>query len=837
MKIIYNTYITIIFSILSIQISVAQEIKINVVNKPLNKLLIDIVDSNNINISFDDESLSNLIITENRIFPSIDKTLNSLFENTNFEYELIDDVWVIYPKIDINPSKTTLSGRIYDMFTEESLPYSHIYVNDWPFISDAEGNYSAVLDQYDSIIHIIVSHLGYYILDTTIARSNNFDFPMVPSSIGLSEIVISDRSVEKATQIGNQAGLMKLNHKIAHFLPGYGDNSVFSLIRLMPGILASGEHTNELIIWGGYAGQSKVMFDGFTVYGLKNFNDNISSFNPLIAKDIEIHKGGYDANYGDRVGGIVNIIGKNGNTINPSFTININNMTLNGMVEIPISKKGSLIFAFRQTYYNLYNPSDMSAVIDQNNDSISTNDLDINVIPDYNFRDFNVKYSTQISDNNNFYVSLHAGRDRFSYKINEAVLNRVYDKKAKDQSTQTGGSVYWGHIWNNGNSSNIRICFSGLVNEYSNDFKIQNPINSNTEYIADDNSKNTLDELKIEHSNSITINQYHTIEGGLDLTYNFVELEEFSFDAKMAYYLSSGSIANFYLQDNISILKNLNIKAGFRINHAFYLQKIYFEPRISASLKIGDMWKINCAYGKYNQFISLSTIVDDFGNFKYLWSLSNNKELPVLNASHYVIGSSYHHNNLTFSIEGYYKNISGLTRFVNLTKYSIRDIFHGKAESYGMDILLKKDLSRHSAWIAYSLSSTIEHFTYNQIENTRRAPQDQRHELKLALLLNFDPIYFSTNYVYGSGFPYGNVLTQYQESNIQKYSRLDASLIYKFLDRKVNGEIGISIINVLNTKNLKYSSFEKIPSNQVEDINIYTEALPITPTLYLKISM
>ena len=33
-----------------------------------------------------------------------------------------------------------------------------------------------------------------------------------------------------------------------------------------------------------------------------------------MAMDVEIYKGGYDARFGGRVGGIVNIIGKNGNT-------------------------------------------------------------------------------------------------------------------------------------------------------------------------------------------------------------------------------------------------------------------------------------------------------------------------------------------------------------------------------------------------------------------------------------------------------------------------------------------------------------------------------------------
>ena len=104
-------------------------------------------------------------------------------------------------------------------------------------------------------------------------------------------------------------------------------------------------------------------------------------------------------------------------------------------------------------------------------------------------------------------------------------------------------------------------------------------------------------------------------------------------------------------------------------------------------------------------------------------------------------------------------------------------------------------------------------------------------------MLNFDPFFFSSNYVFGSGFPYGNGLPQDNENTDLTYSRLDVSFIYKFLDRKVKGEAGISILNVLNTENLKYSSFERIPSNQTNDINIYVGAMPFTPTLYLKISM
>jgi outer membrane receptor protein involved in Fe transport len=168
---------------------------------------------------------------------------------------------------------------------------------------------------------------------------------------------------------------------VATFRPGFGDNSIFNLLRLQPGILAAGEQTNDLIILGGYEGHSMVVFDGFTIYSLKNFNDNISSFNPLMAKDIEVFKGGYDARYGERVSGIVNITGKNGNTVRPAFSININNMTMNGQVEIPIAKRGSLIIALRHTYYELYNPSDVNSMLRRNNDNSDENDVIFDMVP------------------------------------------------------------------------------------------------------------------------------------------------------------------------------------------------------------------------------------------------------------------------------------------------------------------------------------------------------------------------------------------------------------------------------------------------------------------------
>lgn len=835
MKIVIKNSALLIVILLSFFFSSAQEVRIKANQTPLNEVLISIIDSDDVNISFDDNSLSRYLITKEYNYPSIEKALDGLLTGLPLKYELINGVWVIYPGLEaIKKQKVTVSGKVFDKYSDEPLPYSHVIVNGWPSITDLDGYFSAALGKPDSVVNIMVSHLGYYILDTIVELGKTTEFPLIPSSIGLSEIIITDKVVEKSTQIGDQPGLIKLNHKIAHFLPGYGDNSVFNLIRLMPGILASGEQTSELIIWGGYAGHSKVMFDGFTVFGLKNFNDNISSFNPLMAKDIEIHKGGCDASFGGRIGGIIDVIGKNGNTISPSFTFSVNNMTMSGIIEIPIAKRGSLTFAFRHTYYNLYNPSDMSGLFKKNTDADTTNDVDITVTPLYLFRDINLKYSTKFNNDDLFYISLHLGSDKFSYIIDEPVNNRVIDKKTKEEDTQFGGSVYYGHKWQNGNTSDFQFNSSNLNSLYADDYKIFFPASNNTIYLTNFSSTNKLEESTIKNSNSFTVNQTHTIEAGADLTWNSVSLKEYSFDAQIGLLTSTAGRNSIFVQDNISFTKRFRIVIGARLVYAFNLQEAYFEPRISSYLNLGDNWKINAAWGLYNQFTTLSTIVDELGNYRYLWVLSNNEDIPVLSSTHYVLGTSYHNNDFTFSIEGYFKNMTGLTRYINRANENIQDIFYGKAESYGVDLLIKKDVLKHSAWIAYSIGRTMENFSYFRKDNERRAPQDQLHELKLAAMLNFNPIFFSTNYVFGSGFPYNNNSLQ---SNNSIYSRLDVSLIYKFLNRKVKGEIGISILNVLNTQNLKYSSFEKIPGNQTNSINILTQAIPFTPTLYLKISM
>jgi len=190
-------------------------------------------------------------------------------------------------------------------------------------------------------------------------------------------------------------------------------------------------------------------------------------------------------------------------------------------------------------------------------------------------------------------------------------------------------------------------------------------------------------------------------------------------------------------------------------------------------------------------------------------------------------------------MEGYYKTTTGITRFVNLWRAGIKEVYQGEARMYGMDLLMKKYFRKHEAWASYTLSKTEEFFPdfpyLNDNIDYRDAPQDQRHEVKGAILLNFSPFFFSTNYVYGSGFRIPLDIIDNQEERYP-YSRLDMSFIYRHSVKSYHFEVGFSILNVLNHENIKYSNVIRIPDSLTSYISIHAEAVPFTPTIYLNIA-
>ncbi len=801
-------------------------------NKPLSEVLVQLRDIHNLAFSFNDTELRQYNVTADRQFESTEELLSFLLKDLPLKWEKTGDIYVIYTQkkqSHQNPVKHTLSGRIVDKNSFEPLPYATIAINKSGTITNEDGFFSH--KSSDSIFKVKVSYLGYYIIDTTLTPDKKHLIKLTPSMEQLKEVIIHDRLIETFLYSEDQAGMIRLNHKITKFLPGSSNNSIFNLLRLQTGISATAESSGNLIIWGSYEGQSRILFDDMLLFGMKNFNDNIGIVNPLIVKDIKLMKSSFGASYGDCVGGIADITGKDGNRKKISMDMSIDNFAINSIFETPIGDNSSLLFAFRHTYRNLYNPKELDLTPNKENKI----DSDITILPDYTFRDINLKYTFRNEKDIHIQFSFLAAQDKFSYNVDDMLTDWLQLlRNTQETSLQKGASFVIGKDSKKGISTRLGVSFSSLENKFDNQNRAINIFNNNTLKYTRQETINNTQEINVHLESKWAVNDIHSLESGLFWVSNSSSWHEDTSNVNMIKQTINGTHISFMAEDNITF-ENFKLITGIRLTHVPYLQKTFLEPRLSASYSLSKTINFNLGGGLYRQFLTKNSIEDEYGNYRYMWTLANDTDYPVLRAKHISGSLTFEKNNTQASLTPFYKYTDGITRYLNFRLRDIETISTGHSQSYGLDFYLKQNLKGHTAWISYTLSQTEELFEHFLKNEYLYAPQDQRHELKLATLLNFDPIYFSTNYVYGSGFP----LARYSSDEVTyeriPYKRLDIALTYKFNMKRIYGEAGFSILNLLNHENYLYNNLERVPTSQISSINIYQQSIPFTPTVYLKI--
>ena len=827
-----NKYIALFCLLIGLQASSpAQEIHVSANNQPLSDLLVQLRDSYDLAFSFNDAELHKYPITLDQSFEDAEEMLGYVLKGLPLSWEKTGRVYVIFSqrkKPPPKPVKRLLSGRIVERKTLEPLPYSNISINGSGTSSDESGFFS--FRSTDSLFQVQISHLGYYRIDTTLAPGKNHLIRLTPAVEQLREVVVTDRLVETFLYSEDQAATVHMNHKITRFLPGSSNNSVFNLLRLQSGISATAEASENLIIWGSYEGQSRILFDDIVLFGLKNFNDNIGTVNPYVVKDIKLMKAAFGASYGDCVGGIADITGKDGNRQKFSMHFSMDNYTLNGMVETPVTENSSMILAYRHTYRNLYD--NMNWDLAPNRDTEFNSE--VTIMPDYDFRDLNFRYTLRNKQGFHVRLSMLAARDNFSYHVDEQ-LTRWFDleRTTSEASVQKGASLVVGRNDKNGLTTRLTLSYSSLEAQYDNEQRVVNTFNNNIPRSASQKTLNTTAEGRVKLETGWAVNAHHQLEGSLSWVGNRSTWSEDTSGVTFFDQRIRGSHITGMVQDRISYGR-LRVVPGIRVTRLPYLEQSFLEPRLSTSYEISDALDFNLSAGLYRQYLTESSVEDEYGNYRYMWTVANDSDYPVLRSRHLAASLTLETENTQASLSPFYKKTHGLTRYVNFRAREIETLYKGHSQSYGLDVYLKQNFFGHSAWVSYTLSKTEESFEHFPEGEYLYAPQDQRHEIKLAALMNFDPVYFSANYVYGSGFAIPNYSLSGVTYDRIPYHRVDVSLTYKFHLKPFYGEAGISILNLFDRDNLMYNNLERVPTTQTSSIRLYQQSVPFTPTLYLK---
>lgn len=813
MRFLFKAVITVFLVSLSIFCN-AGEIRLRYSKYPLSDLLIFIRDQAPLSLSFNQGELSRYKITVDSTFTDGLSAIRFLVKELPLNVKIVNGVIVISSKADAN----IIGGIISDKESGERLPYANILFDNRVYISDENGYFRLPAKQTEGM-KFSFRYLGYRQVDTTLSPGSGSTVYLKSTRLEIKELLFEDYETGKALQNGDVPGVIRINHAIAQYLPGNGDNSVFNLLRLMPGIRATGEPSG-LSVWGSRPGESSVVFDGSRLFSMSGFNEQISSINPYMVKEIRLMKGGYGPQYGNQTGGIAEIVGINGNRTKPEFKLNLNNLTANIFGSVPIGKKATVSAAYRQTYYGLYdvnvlNPyGQRGAIQASGNSNVSNpgnNQESIYITPDYNFRDANLKLSGDLGDNSRYYISLYGASDKFKYSIS----GEEFSLDAFDLNNQISASAGFDKNWKDGSSSGINFKYSALDNNSSKAVRL----NKENYYTIDTDNIGAETGVKIRHS--FTVLSINNIETGIGAD-NFSDVLNDSTSKENRFY--------FYINDNIN-LRKLSLHLGLRGD--VYNQKLYLQPRFSLKYNVLENLSLGASWGIYNQFFGKVPIIYDKIAPALIWKVLGRDNYPVMSSVHSIISFSYSSKEWLISLEGFNKNNKGLTQIFRTG--NTNSVENGQSVITGADLFLKWEKKGSQVFGAFSLAKMNE--TYDtKVERTRNS---NPLEIKLGALLNLNPFFFSASYVYGSGYLNSFGIGRYSNLGGEDYSRFDVSATYSFKIKNSKFRTGLSVLNVFNTSNAKTLDILPSPNKAGQNIflNLYSESIPFTPTLYLEIDL
>jgi hypothetical protein len=758
-------------------------------------------DSTGIMLSFNQRELDKYSVSVDSTFNTGSDAVTYLLAGLPFKIKFINSVTVIIPVSGI----VRASGKIIDEGTGETLPYALVMFDDRRYMTDDKGYFS--IPVLEAPVKLKVRYLGYVGRDSTLQNpSEGILFSLKPSTILLKEALLEGYETGNALQSGDEPGVMKINHIVAAYLPGNGDNSIFNLMRMMPGVRAVGEQ-GGLSVWGSKPGESSLLLDGARLFAMNGYNEQISLVNPFMVKDIRLHKGAYGPQFGNQTGALAEITGISGNRKRVDLKLNLNNQTANIFSSIPVGKNSVLSASYRQTFYGLFSPISVEGRSSKN---------EVRVDPDYKFRDANILYSGSTTARGSYRVSLLASMDDFSYNLD----NDNAQVEAYEKNRQFVGSAQLSFNMNNGDLFTFKGGHSVLANDSK---KIIRARDKNLWKYNEINVDQDISEtfLKVLYNRHLFKNGKFT--AGLEGYRHFVGDSIVSLEAYRASFFA----------DQEFIFKNITAKGGLRAD--YFSGKFYFQPRAAINIDLSGGFKMNLAWGLYNQFVGKVIEIFEETAPISVWKLYGSGDSPVVSSMHSIAGISWSNNKFNISVEAFNKRSSGISQIIRSNQGAY--LLSGQMNITGADLFMKWEYrgSQLFASATYGVANEV----YSDTFSYKYSP----FEIKSGAVINLSPFWLSAGFVFGNGYLDSFGSGRYSSLGTPEYSRLDLSATYEFSIKRVNFRTGVSVLNVLNTQNKKTLEIVPILSKGqgggVESTlltNLYAEAVPFSPAIYLEIS-
>ncbi|MDR1601176.1 MAG: TonB-dependent receptor [Tannerella sp.] len=782
---------------------------------------------------------------------------------------------------DISRRNLTVTGRIKDQTNGEFLPFATVQVDGHPTIATATNTdgYFTLYNVPSDTVALIFRYLGYetqYFYLSPDVNVRNLFVELQPAASLLDEVVIVSQREDVLKVPELSIGVIQTTAAKIADLPALGEKDLFRTFQLMPGISAANESSAGMYVRGGTPDQNLVLYDGFTIYHQEHLMGVFSAFNTNAVKDVQLHKGGFDAKYGGRLSSVMEIVGKTGNDKSFNAGGDAGFLGFNAFMEMPFkNEKGSFFVAGRRSFQsfmydkftNVYSENQQTGMgggpgggrFNQRNQQK----------PESYFYDLNAKLTYNPTGRDIVSLSFFNGEDVLD-NSRESFGSSYMSGSITDKTSwgNVGSSLKWSHNRDDRFYSNLLVSFS----KYYSLRDRRNSMTTSSSTSAANNIAVMFNQNTGEHNNlwdySLKFDSEYKISGKNKLEFG-LNYSKYRIDYRYAQsdtlnildMQNRGNLLSAYVQDKWTLGERLTLLPGVRLSYYDVTSRLYPEPRLQAFYKINSRMNLKASTGYYKQFVNRIVREDISAGSRDIWLLSDDKGIPVSSATHFVAGGSYETKDFLFDVEAYYKKLYDLSEYTLRFAPSFIDnsgyqefFYNGEGFSRGIDFLIQKKYGKLTGWVGYTLGETRYRFPVYG-DGYFAANQDVTHEFKT--VWTYKPrknLTLSATWIYATGKPFTEPVGGYKlntpnggemnfivvdkknNARYPDYHRLDLLAKYDLsFIRAVKSSVSVSLFNVYDRANVWYKEYAYDESMGITETNI--NLLGFTPNVTLSIQL
>ena len=694
---------------------------------------------------------------------------------------------------------SSINGFVRNNVNGEPISYANVFISNTSIgAATNRDGYFVISDIPLGEYEVNVSMIGYAVHKEMVEL---FDGSPVRLEIGMKDQVIEGSEVlvtaeRQKFERSIESSQISLDIREINSAPAFIEPDVFRTLQMLPGVQTTSDFSSALYVRGSTPDQNLIMLDGIVVYNPYHLGGIFSTFNTDAIKEADFHAGGFPARHGGRMGAILNVINREGNTNEITGMANISLISSKGLLEGPLPRwrgmKGSWMISGRRTYFDSIVDA-LKIPMGQKADG-----TDAYFQFPYFFYDYQVKINLDINQDHRITYSRFYGDDVLDYSWDE---RESIDNANVDRDTETGFSIKWpwgnrtnGLIWRWIMSpelvaktfvSNSRYRFDFDLGFYFRDTYTY--ADSVTAIFTDVNWRlyDIINDNSIETELTWKATDRHEITGGFQLKSVDFDLGE---EVKIATQDTSVIFSpltldnktreiSFFIQDRWEFSEKLKFQLGIRGTDYNLHDEFYLDPRLGMKYHYSKDIALKLNWGLYHQFLTTANNQDENLRLVELW-LGIPEDKPAAISQHIIGGLEYMSpKNIFYRLELYQKDFDNLLTLKQENQNTMEggesdtpfnEFWDTRGNSWGVEFLLKKSSGRLNGWVGYTYAET-KYFT--EPSGWHHPNFDRTHTINVVGNIELtEELEISTALTQSSGNPYTKILGRVYDWEQNLYS-------------------------------------------------------------------